>query len=491
MKTLKLLYGALKKRMTLMLGDYDAIFAKSSAHFHFIGIGGIGMSAIAFILKDRGFVVTGSDVKESAMIEKLRDHGIVVHIGHSAANIRQGIDLVVVSSAISRANPEIMRSLELGIPIVKRSFVLGRIMKGKKGIAISGTHGKTTTTTMLTLITQSAGLDPTALIGGEVKNIGGNFLSGVGEYVIVEACEYDRSFLDLYPYMAVITNIEEDHLDYYRDLNEIKTAFATFVQKIPDNGLLIYAADDENCREVATKAKCVTVGFGFGSRTIMNRSHASYWEIEQIAQNKERTDFTINNGRASYSFSLSVPGKHNVANAAAAIIAAHFMGINMEVVRNVLSQFTGTKRRFQILGKRQGAVVVDDYAHHPAEILSTLEGARHFYPDRPIVVIFEAHQYSRTKALLADFGQSFGYADLVIIPDIYAVRDSAEDIASVSAQDLVSEIEKNVVKAVYIPTYDSIVAYLRTDAIPEDAVIITMGAGNVFQIGERYLNETI
>ncbi|MFA7309159.1 MAG: UDP-N-acetylmuramate--L-alanine ligase [Patescibacteria group bacterium] len=481
------IYGGLKKRLRLFLHPYDQLFINPNTHFHFIGIGGIGMSAIAFLLKDRGYVVTGSDMKESDLTHKLQEAGIEVVVGHAEGNITQAIDVVVVSSAIPKANPEIVAAIKSGIPIVKRSFVLGKLMQSKKGIAVSGTHGKTTTTTMITLILQGGGLDPSALIGGEVKNIGGNFLSGKGDTVVVEACEYDRSFLDLYPYIAVITNIEADHLDYYRDIHEIKKAFEKFVKKIPKDGLLIIPSDDMNAVEVAKVATCKVVAFGFGGRSQMAKElFALYWEVEEVSQRKGVTTFSLSNGSKTHEFSLKIPGKHNVSDACAAIIASDFLGVSMDVAGEVLKGFEGTNRRFQIKGEKKDIVVVDDYAHHPTEIRATLEGAKKFYKGKKIIAIFEPHQYSRTHMLLSEFSHSFSNADLIIIPDIYPVRDTKEDMKKVSAQDLVTAINKNGVDALYIKDYDEIVAYLQKN-IKEDSLIMTIGAGNVYKIGEMFL----
>ena len=445
------------------------------------------MSGLAFIMKKMGFNIYGSDITRSAMTDKLENHDIKVFIGHNESNLDRDTDILIVSSAIPKNNPEINYALRLGIPIVKRSFLLGKLMKRKKGIAISGTHGKTTTTTMVSLILQKANMDPVAMIGGEVKNIGGNYLSGNGEYFVAEACEYDRSFLDLFPHIAVITNIEEDHLDCYRDINDIKKAFKKFVGQIDKDGALIICADDINTMEIIRNAKCKVYGYGFGSKNRMQDGNLKqYWEVEEITQGNGETVFNLSNGKNLGEFKLHIPGKHNVANACAAIIVANYLGIDLKIVRNLLSDFRGTNRRFQIKGEKKGVLVIDDYAHHPTEIKSTLEGAKRFYKDKKIIAIFEPHQYSRTYLLKREFGSAFGNADLVIVPDIYAARDSEEDRKKINAADLVEEIKSNGVEAVYISGYDEIVKYLNEN-VKKDSVILTIGAGSVYQVGERYL----
>ncbi len=445
------------------------------------------MSAIAHIMKDRGFQISGSDMIDSKVTRKLEEIGVKVFIGHDKNNISKDTDIVIVSSAIKKENPEIEKALDLGIPIVKRSFVLGQLMKGKKGIAVSGTHGKTTTSTMITLVLKKAGISPTALIGGEVKNIGGNFLIGKGEHMVAEACEYDRSFLDLVPYIAVITNIEPDHLDYYKGFEEIKTAFLRFVNKINPKGFLVISTDDKNAVNISKAAQCKVIGYGFGSKNRMDEGVIDeYWEVEDVSQGMGETSFTISNGEKHESFILKVPGKHNISNACAAIIIAHNLGIDMNTVREVLSHFRGTDRRFQIKGEKNGVLVIDDYAHHPTEIKSTLEGVKKFYKNKKIIAVFEPHQYSRTRILLKEFGRSFNDADLVVIPDIYAVRDNESDINSVNSQVLVDEINKNHGNAFYISGYDNIIGYLKEN-MDQDWVIMTIGAGNVYKIGEKFL----
>lgn len=447
------------------------------------------MSSLAFIMKSMGFKVYGVDISSSSMTERLEKNGIKVFIGHDAKNLDIDTDIVVVSSAIPKNNPEAKKALGRGIPIVKRSFLLGQIMNSKKGIAISGTHGKTTTTTMISLILQKAGVDPVAMIGGEVKNIGGNFLVGSGDYFVAEACEYDRSFLDITPNIAIITNIEEDHLDCYKDLGDIKNTFKKFVRQIDKDGLLVICADDINAMEVAKEADCKVVGYGFGSKNRMQDTAMSdYWEVEEVVQGNGEVRFTLSDGKSLGEFVLHIPGKHNIADACASIIISDHLKIDMNLVKDVLSDFQGTNRRFQVKGEKDGTLVIDDYGHHPTEIRSTLEGARKFYKGKKLIAVFEPHQYSRTYFLKKEFGASFGNADLVIVPDIYSVRDTEEDKRKISAQDLVEELQSNGVDAIYIPDYEGIVKYLN-DKIDKKSVIMTIGAGSVYKIGDEYLRK--
>jgi UDP-N-acetylmuramate--alanine ligase len=485
----KYIWG-IKRKIRLLIHSYEKIFSRPGANCYFIGIGGIGMSSLAFIMKDMGFRVSGSDMAESAITKKLQANGIKVFIGQKKKNISKDINVMVVSSAISKNNPELEKALEYGIPIAKRSFVLGQMMKRKRGVAIAGTHGKTTTTTMISLILKNAKMNPTAMIGGEVKNIGGNFLSGSGEYFIAEACEYDRSFLDLYPEVAIITNIEADHLDCYKDIDDIKNTFKKFVKHIPESGLLIISADDNNCLEVAKEAKCKVVGFGFGSKNRMQGENLDqYWEVEEVQQKEGETVFSLSNGKDLGSFSLHIPGKHNIANACAAIILSDHLKIDMGVVRSFLSEFSGTNRRFQIKGEKNGIVVIDDYSHHPTEIKYALEGAKKFFKTKKILAIFEPHQYSRTHLLKKEFGYSFGNADLVIIPGIYESRDSDEDKKRVSAEDVVDEIKSNGTQALHIDGYDKVVEYMDKNLKKGEWVVLTIGAGSVYKIGEEYLKK--
>jgi UDP-N-acetylmuramate--alanine ligase len=447
---------------------------------HFVGIGGIGMSGLAHILLSRGFRVSGSDAQENEITAKLATEGAEIHIGHAAENVT-GADIVVVTAAVKGKNPELAEAKKKKIKVLRRSQLLGILMAEKKGIAVAGTHGKTTTSTMLSLVFEDAGLEPTMIIGGEVKNIGGNAKDGAGEYVVAEACEYERSFLDLHPFGAIITNIEEDHLDCYDGLKDIMATFEKFISQIDKKGFLAISADDANNLKVSKKyqGKIITytingVKADFTAKNIHVEDGVTYFEVWQGAE-------SLGN------FSLRVPGAHNVANALAVIAVANEAGVYPDQIKYTLSEFTGTKRRFEIKGEKDGVLVIDDYAHHPTEIQATLAGLANFYPDRKSWVVFQAHQYSRTYHLLSDFAKSFHQASHVIIPEIYEARDTEADKKSVNCQVLADAINRVSKNATCIPEFPQVVEYLKKNAKKGD-IIITIGAGPVYQVGEEFLN---
>jgi UDP-N-acetylmuramate--alanine ligase len=447
---------------------------------HFVGIGGIGMSGLAHILLSRGFRVSGSDAQENEITAKLATEGAEIHIGHAAENVT-GADIVVVTAAVKGKNPELAEAKKKKIKVLRRSQLLGALMAEKKGIAVAGTHGKTTTSTMLSLVFEDAGLEPTMIIGGEVKNIGGNAKDGAGEYVVAEACEYERSFLDLHPFGAIITNIEEDHLDCYDGLKDIMATFEKFISQIDKKGFLAISADDANNLKVSKKyqGKIITytingVKADFTAKNIHVEDGVTYFEVWQGAE-------SLGN------FSLRVPGAHNVANALAVIAVANEAGVYPDQIKYTLSEFTGTKRRFEIKGEKDGVLVIDDYAHHPTEIQATLAGLANFYPDRKSWVVFQAHQYSRTYHLLSDFAKSFHQASQVIIPEIYEARDTEADKKSVNCQVLADAINRVSKNATCIPEFPQVVEYLKKNAKKGD-IIITIGAGPVYQVGEEFLN---
>jgi UDP-N-acetylmuramate--alanine ligase len=447
---------------------------------HFVGIGGIGMSGLAHILLSRGFRVSGSDAQENEITAKLATEGAEIHIGHAAENVT-GADIVVVTAAVKGKNPELAEAKKKKIKVLRRSQLLGALMAEKKGIAVAGTHGKTTTSTMLSLVFEDAGLEPTMIIGGEVKNIGGNAKDGAGEYVVAEACEYERSFLDLHPFGAIITNIEEDHLDCYDGLKDIMATFEKFITQIDKKGFLAISADDANNLKVSKKyqGKIITytingVKADFTAKNIHVEDGVTYFEVWQGAE-------SLGN------FSLRVPGAHNVANALAVIAVANEAGVYPDQIKYTLSEFTGTKRRFEIKGEKDGVLVIDDYAHHPTEIQATLAGLANFYPDRKSWVVFQAHQYSRTYHLLSDFAKSFHQASHVIIPEIYEARDTEADKKSVNCQVLADAINRVSKNATCIPEFPQVVEYLKKNAKKGD-IIITIGAGPVYQVGEEFLN---
>ena len=453
----------------------------ASKHFYFVGIGGIGMSGLAKILKKMGKDVSGSDITGSNITKELEKIGTRIYIGHNASNIGDP-DAVVISSAIKN-NPEVEEAKKRKIPVVKRSELLGFLMDEKKGIAVAGTHGKTTTATLISLILEEAGLDPTIAIGGEVKNIGGNAKFGKGEYFVAETCEYERGLLDIRPYAAIITNIEEEHLDTYKDLNDIVATFKKFISQINNDGFAVVSGDDFNIPKILKDFNIETITYGI-------KDTSSMWQAREIRVEEGLTNFTAyKNNQKITEFSLKIPGSHNISNAMGAIALTSRLGVKIGVIKKALNNFSGVRRRFEIKGKNRGIIVIDDYGHHPTEIKATLNGLRSIYQDnsRKVWCVFQPHQHSRTRFLLQEFARSFDDADRVMIPDIYAVRDSEKDIKSVSGKDLANKINKiKKDKAVYLPTFEEIVAHLKNNVKNGD-IVLTIGAGPVYKIGEILL----
>jgi UDP-N-acetylmuramate--alanine ligase len=446
-------------------------------HYYFIGIGGIGMSGLAKILLERGNRVSGSDLAANKQTDTLISLRAKISIGQTAENITDDIDVVVITSAIKDDNPELIEVKKRGLTILSRSKLLNEIITEHKAIAVTGTHGKTTTSSMLALALDEAGLDPTAVIGAEVHNINGNAKTGKGEYSVAEVCEYERAFLDIYPFGAIITNIEADHLDCYKDIDDIVNAFSEFITHLPINGFLIYQGEDKNCQKVSNSYKGRRFSYGF--------SETNNYIARNVNVPDHITTFTVYKGdKLLTECSLSIPGKHNILNALAVIATADIIGANVEAVVLALSKFTGADRRFQIKAKVNDITIIDDYAHHPTEIAATLLGARQFFPKNRIIAVFQPHQYSRTRFLLKEFSHSFPNADLVYIPEIYAVRDTEADIKSVSSKDLVNLLKENGVNAKFFNDFNSCLLELIKTVKPGD-VVITIGAGPVYKIGEE------
>lgn len=444
---------------------------------HFIGIGGISMSGLAEILLENNYSVSGSDMKASSITEKLSKQGARFYVGHDEKNIGDA-DLVVYTAAVSENNPELIKARDLKLPTMDRAEFLGEIMKGHKyNIAISGTHGKTTTTSMVSHIFLQANLDPTILVGGELDIINGNVRTGKSEYFITEACEYKASFLKFFPFIGVILNVEADHLDFYRNIDHIQETFMEFTKLIPEDGYLVAYAEDEKLKPIieASKSKVLTYGLNFGDITakdiIYNNSGCASFDIYK---NNERL-FSVN---------LNVPGKHNVLNSLASICVALSLDVPYEHIIEGLASFYGTHRRFEFKGTKNGISVVDDYAHHPTEIKATLEASKN-YPHKRIICVFQPHTFTRTATLFDDFVHCFSDADEVILADIYAAREQyTKVVSSDMLGDKVRELGQNCVN---LHSFEEIVDYLNTTAKEED-LILTVGAGDVYKIGEMYLN---
>lgn len=458
----------------------DLLDSNRIKYIHFVGIGGISMSGLAEILVNMGYRISGSDMKSSNITEKLKKMGIEIHINHSEQNINNP-DLVVYTAAIKDNNPELVKARELGIPTMERATLLGLIMKRfPKSIAVSGTHGKTTTTSMVTMIMLESELDPTIHIGGELDAIGGNTKIGGNNYFVTEACEYVESFLKFFPYLAIVLNIEEDHLDYYKDIEHIKSAFYKFLSLVPKDGYIVACADDSNTMELLGKLQCSKVTYGI-------KSAAADWTAKDIRFDTfGKASFKVFYNNSFFSdIKLNVPGMHNVSNALAAITACSTLGCGEEHIRLGLEKFFGTHRRFELKGIVDDIKVIDDYAHHPSEVKATLLAARNAEHNK-IWCVFQPHTYTRTKCLLDEFSTAFADADYVLVSDIYAAREKdTGDINSGILCDRISSAGKN---AMYIKGFDSISDYLVEHARSGD-IVLTMGAGDIYKVGEMFLDK--
>lgn len=446
---------------------------------HFTGIGGIGMSALAEILLARSIKISGSDIQPSTIINKLASHGAQIFIGHKGSNVDDDCDLLVYTAAVKQDNPELTRAATLKIPIMERSEFLGHLMQEYNyGIAISGTHGKTTTTSMISLIMDNYNLDPTILIGGKLDAIGGNVKVGKkNQFFITEACEYVETFLKLHPYLGVILNIDADHLDYFKSFENIIASFKKFAKLIPKEGYLIICGNDPNYNKIIDSLECNIVVYG------LNGDFPWSAEDIQFDQGGMPHYTLVHNGIPKCKVQLSVPGNHNVSNSLAAIASAYALGIPIESSVETLKGFYGTQRRFEKKGSFNNITVVDDYAHHPTEIAATLSAAQN-YPHNRIWCVFQPHLFSRTKSLLHEFSQAFKVADKVVITDIYAARE--KDEGEISSKDLVNLMKNTTSDVMYIPSFFDVINYLSKNLEPGD-VVITMGAGDVYQVGEALL----
>lgn len=448
-------------------------------HVHFIGIGGISMSGLAEILLERGFTVSGSDAHETELTDKLAAHGARISYGQKAENISDGIDVVVYTAAVHPDNPEFAEARRRGLPILSRAELLGQLMRNyRQAIAVAGTHGKTTTTSMLTEILMDAGTDPTISVGGMVDAIGGNIRVGASDLFVTEACEYTNSFLSFYPTIGIILNIEADHLDFFKDIEDIRRSFRKFAELIPEQGALVINSDIRNYEEITKglAARIVTVG----SRPEQSDYSAANIRFDEKACASYEL---LVHGEAVQTITLGTPGLHNVYNSLAAAAAAHELGITGEEIGTGLSRFKGTHRRFEKKGELGGITVIDDYAHHPQEIGATLSAAKQ-YPHREIWCVFQPHTYSRTKALMEEFAQALSVADHVVLADIYAARET--DTLGVSSQILAEKIRALGTDVHYFPSFDEIETFLLENCVNGD-LLITMGAGDIVKVGERLL----
>lgn len=449
---------------------------------HCIGIGGVGLSAIAEVLVAKGYRVSGSDMKENDIVVRLREKGIEIKIGQKEENIGDA-ELIIYSSAVSEDNPEIKEAKKRNLPCFSRAQILGALMKKyQNSIAVSGTHGKTTTTSMISLILQNALKDPTILVGGNLGEINGNVRVGNSQYIVTEACEYRDSFLELNPYIEIILNIDSDHLDYFKDIDHIARSFKKFAECVPEKGTVIAFDANPFVKSIIDDIKCNVITFGFND-------HCDYYASEIRFNSKGCPRFKVNyKGEELFEIQMSVPGEHNIANALAAIACTRKLGIEVEFIIETLSNYKGTQRRFDVIGVTStGVALVDDYAHHPTEIKATLKAAQNV-EHKKIWCLFQPHTYTRTLALFDSFAESFELADKVVIAEIYAARE--KNTYNISSKKLVAEIKKQCPdKEVYFfEDFDSIARFVLNNASEGD-LAITMGAGDIFKVAEMILEK--
>jgi len=445
---------------------------------HFVGIGGSGLSAIARVLMEQGAVVSGSDLVFSSVAETLARDGARVSIGHRAENVVDA-ELVVVSSAVPASNVEVQAARAAGISVLRRPEFLRQMMDGRLGVAVAGTHGKTTTTAMISSILLEAGRDPTFIVGGVIAGLGTNARAGESPLFVIEADEYDHTFLSLTPSVAVVINIEHDHPDCYPTFADCRAAFEGFVSLLPSDGLLVACWDDPVVRELGERQQAVggaVAFFGLGS--------GAEWRAEGVRPNYAGgVDFlATRRGETLGLVRLRLPGAHNASNAMAALTAADFLGVPFHTARSALTEFRGVGRRFEVKGKAGGVVVVDDYAHHPTEIRATLSAARQRFPEWSLWAVWQPHTYSRTKTLLADFARAFGVANHVVVLPIYPARET--DTLGISGADVVAAMEHP--DARYEASLDEALVLLGTEVGPGD-VVLTLGAGDGYRVGEWLL----
>ena len=448
------------------------------SRIHFVGIGGVGMSGLAELLLSYPLSISGCDAAESDTTRRLRSLGISVSIGHSASHL-DSVDLLVITSALAEDNDEVKQARARAIPVIRRAEMLGEIMRLKQGIAVAGTHGKTTTTSMIGAILLAAGLDPTILVGGRAHYLGTNARLGKGEWLVAEADEYDRSFLELTPVLAVVTNVEEDHLDCYRDLSEIMAAFTSFANRVPFYGAVFVGLDDPNASELIRRFSRRVVTFG--------ESPQASLRARDLALDASGARFAVAGDEPGFTGEvfLPLPGRHNVRNALAALAVARELSIPFGVAASALAEFDGVARRFEVKGERADVLVVDDYAHHPTEVSATLAAARQAHPRRRLVALFQPHLYSRTRDFAREFGRALNAADVALVTEVYPSREAP--IPGVSGRMVVEQAASlGHRQAVFFEKRGDVLPGLEACLKPGD-LLLTMGAGDVYRFGEEYL----
>ncbi|MHC1729760.1 MAG: UDP-N-acetylmuramate--L-alanine ligase [Syntrophobacteraceae bacterium] len=455
---------------------------KRYQHIHFIGIGGIGMSGIAELLLNLGYRVSGSDQKISDLTERLAGFGATIYSGHDPAHVHDA-DVVVVSSAISEENPELQAARRLPkVPVIRRAEMLAELMRLKYSVLVAGAHGKTTTTSMVSTVLARGGLDPTVVIGGRLNAWGTNAKLGGGEFMVAEADESDGTFLLLPPTIAVVTNIDLEHLDFYRDIEHIRDTFLQFINKVPFYGQAILCLEDENIQAILPRIEKRFTTYGFSSQ--------ADFQARNVGTNGLSSTYRVfHRGEELGEMEIPIPGRHNVLNSMAAVAVAHELEIPWPAVQAGLRDMTGVQRRFHIKGEAQGVLVLDDYGHHPTEIRAVLETLAACFPDRRRIVAFQPHRYTRTQALMAQFARCFYHSDVLLISEIYAAGE--KPIPGITASRLIEEIAAHGHHDLYFcPTLNEMLSKLGSMVRPGD-VVITLGAGNIWQVGESLLERLI
>jgi UDP-N-acetylmuramate--alanine ligase len=452
---------------------------KSIKKIHFVGIGGIGMSGMAEILLQEGFAITGSDKAESDNTERLASLGAQISLGHAAGNLAADADALVYSSAVSPDNPEILEAHRRKIPVIRRAEMLAEIMRLKYGIGIAGTHGKTTTTSMVGLVLLEGGIDPTVIVGGRLHGLAGaNARLGKGEFIVVEADEFDRSFLSITPTIAVLTTLEVDHLDCYRDLEDIKGAFVQFAGKVPFYGFVVLCLDEPALQEIMPKIKKKIITYGLNAQADLRAA--------DLVHKENRTRFmVVQHGHELGAIELQIPGRHNVQNALAAIAVGRELGVSFEKIKAGIEKFTGVFRRWEVKAEAGGITVIDDYAHHPTEIRATLAAAKAGWRRR-VVCAFQPHLFSRTRDFYQEFGRSFFDADVLVLTDVYPARE--EPIQGINGELIATAAREFGHKQVhYVPRKEDLPQFLM-DIKRDGDMIITMGAGDIWRFGEKFIH---
>lgn len=450
-----------------------------SRRIHFIGIGGIGMCGLAEYFVKNGYSVSGSDIAGSHITEGLEKLGAKIYIGHDAKHITSDIETVVYTSAVRQDNPEYNKAFELGLKLIKRAAMLGEIVNKKFLIAVAGTHGKTTTTAMIGKLLADAGFDPLVFVGGNTPLFeGSTYRPGKGNYAVVEADEYDRSFLTLKPDIAVITNVDEDHLDIYKDLNDIKQTFLRFCSLAKQDGKIIYYGDDENINDFISSSGKTKMSYGFGEQ--------NYLKIKGFSIDSGKVTYSVMNSVASYdNISLNMVGRHNVLNSAACFAVSKSLGIDFEVFKKSIGDFKTVDRRLQLKYDDNDIIVYDDYAHHPKEIASSLSGLREFYSSRRLISVFQPHLYSRTRDLFMDFAKELAIADEVVLLEIYPARE--KPIEGITSGLIYDELRKNKVRSIYIKDKEKVTSHLLSITGKGD-IIVFQGAGDITNICGNFIN---